>query len=233
CSGLWLGYHYCVAIPKAFRLRSLYHADCTGKQYNDVTIVGGSDGTCINTNCQAASLDVAAIGNCPNGQVQISYWEDPGCSGKWFGYGYTSRGKCHKLWTEGWNFKSLHLRCASEEADCVNQRTCTYDPKPARGRLGVSHESYAITWTDFGAAFADIRVGSNEDCPGLSILWSFMLEARRSRSGVIPLMALTRESKPPSSPAYSIGMTRSAEIRATVATWRVIATKAKTSADLI
>lgn len=133
CTGLWAGYYYCVGIPISFHARALYHADCTGALYNEVTIQRNTDGLCLDTNCQAASLNLAAVGDCPNGQVQISYWEQSGCTGQWFGYGYTSRNTCHRLWTEGWKFKSIHLRCSSDKNDCVTQKTCTYSPEPSHG----------------------------------------------------------------------------------------------------
>ncbi|KAK9439750.1 LysM domain-containing protein [Metarhizium brunneum] len=98
-----------------------------GDVYNDVLVRGGM---CINTGCSVGSLEIAAEGYCPDGQVQISYWEQPNCVGKWFGYGYTKRGQCRGVWTDGWKFKSLFLRCAKEEDDCVSQGTCSYDPEP-------------------------------------------------------------------------------------------------------
>ena len=110
--------------------KSRYHADCTGDIHNNVTVQSNTDGMCIDTDCQVASLDIASAGNCPNGQVQISYWEQPGCSGKWYGYGYTNRGTCRSLWSEGWKFKSLWVRCAEQGKDCVNQKTCVADAEP-------------------------------------------------------------------------------------------------------
>lgn len=95
--------------------------------HNTITV---NDGVCIDTMCAVASLDIDEAGLCPGGQVQVSYWGQPGCTGKWFGYSYTSKGTCHRLWTEGWKFKSLHLRCASKEEDCVRRGTCTYSPQP-------------------------------------------------------------------------------------------------------
>ncbi|XP_044715643.1 lysM domain-containing protein [Hirsutella rhossiliensis] len=92
CTGLLAGYYYCVSVPKAFQLETRYHAGCTGDVHNRVTVENGSDGLCIDTQCAAASTNMAVAGSCPDGQVQLSYWEKPGCSGKWFGYGYTSRG---------------------------------------------------------------------------------------------------------------------------------------------
>ncbi|KAM4057439.1 lysM domain-containing protein [Hirsutella rhossiliensis] len=91
CTGLLAGYYYCVSVPKAFQLETRYHAGCTGDVHNRVTVENGSDGLCIDTQCAAASTNMAVAGSCPDGQVQLSYWEKPGCSGKWFGYGYTSR----------------------------------------------------------------------------------------------------------------------------------------------
>ncbi|KHO00987.1 LysM domain-containing protein [Metarhizium album ARSEF 1941] len=133
CVGLWQGYYYCVGVLPAFELRAFYHAGCTGKQHGRVTMASGSHGACFDTDCQVASFNVSAVGDCPHGQVQISYWEQPGCTGKWFGYGYTSRDTCRTLWTEGWKFKAVHLRCAREKDDCVSNKTCTYDPEPSRG----------------------------------------------------------------------------------------------------
>lgn len=133
CVGLWQGYYYCVGITPAFEVKAFYSAGCKGNLHGQTTVASGTDGFCFDTNCQVASLDTSIVGDCPSGQVQISYWEKPGCTGKWFGYGYTSRGKCHTLWTEGWKFKAVWLRCAIEQDDCVNRGTCTYDPEPSRG----------------------------------------------------------------------------------------------------
>ncbi|TQV98182.1 glycosyl hydrolase family 180 [Cordyceps javanica] len=132
CSGLKADYFYCVAREDAFRLRTKYHNDCTGEVHNDV-VVGRDDGKCIDTGCSVASMDIASTGDCPNGQVQISYWEQPGCLGQWFGYGYASRGTCRPLWSDGWKFGSLHLRCAEPLSDCVSQGKCVPDEEPARG----------------------------------------------------------------------------------------------------
>lgn len=130
CKGLWANAYACVGVLSAFRLKTRYHADCTGDVHNDVSVSGA--GICINTDCKVASLEVATEGYCPDGQVQISYWEQPGCTGKWFGYGYSNRGQCRGLWTEGWKFKAIHLNCARKETDCVTLGTCTYDAEPSR-----------------------------------------------------------------------------------------------------
>ncbi|KID94680.1 LysM domain protein, partial [Metarhizium majus ARSEF 297] len=116
------------AVPSsthAFTLKSFYHPDCTGDVHDDVSMPLDSWGICINTECKVASLDIAAEGLCPNGHVQLSYWEKEGCVGQWFGYGYTSRGVCRTLWTEGWKFKAINLRCMPEKDDCVSLGTCT------------------------------------------------------------------------------------------------------------
>lgn len=86
---------------------------------------------CINTDCQASCLQIAAEGLCPDGQVQVSYWEKPGCIRQWFGYDYTSRGTNFGLWSWGLKYQSLHLRCAAKKDDCVSLKTCTYDPAPS------------------------------------------------------------------------------------------------------
>ncbi|KAK8924277.1 LysM domain-containing protein [Metarhizium anisopliae] len=127
CTSLWANTYACIGTLPAFRIKTRYHIDCTGDVYNDVSVRGGM---CINTGCSVGSLEIAAEGYCPDGQVQISYWEQPNCVGKWFGYGYTKRGQCRGVWTDGWKFKSLFLRCAKEEDDCVSQGTCAYDPEP-------------------------------------------------------------------------------------------------------
>ncbi len=95
--------------------------------------LSGNEGRCIDTGCAVASLDIASGGDCPSGQVQISYWEQPGCAGRWFGYGYTSRNTCSALWTNGWKFGSLHLRCADPWVDCLSLGTCVADEEPAQG----------------------------------------------------------------------------------------------------
>ncbi len=66
----------------AFLLMSHYHGDCTSDVNNEVLVHSNSDGICIDTNCQVASLDVASFGYCPDGHVQVSYWQRGGCSGE-------------------------------------------------------------------------------------------------------------------------------------------------------
>lgn len=90
------------------------------------------EGHCLHTQCQVGSLQIDEAGECPDGQVQISYWQYPDCTGNWYGYGYTSRNTCRNLWTDGWKFKAIHLRCAKQSEDCVSKGTCTYDPEPAQ-----------------------------------------------------------------------------------------------------
>lgn len=107
-----------------------YSIDCKGAVHKDLITHTGSSGSCINTDCKVGSLEIAAEGLCPDGQVQISYWEKPNCAGKWYGYGYSSKGRCHKLFTDGYKFKSLHLRCSRKEDDCLSKNTCKYDPEP-------------------------------------------------------------------------------------------------------
>lgn len=117
--------------PTAFHAKTGYHNDCTGSNHNDNVVMMYQDGPCINTDCQVASLNIASEGNCPDGQVQISYWEKPNCQGKWFGYGYAKRATCRSLWSNGYKFQSLHLRCAKKEDDCVSKGTCKEDPEPS------------------------------------------------------------------------------------------------------
>lgn len=128
CTGMWADAYACVGVA-AFSLKSRYHVDCTGDIHNNVTI-GMDQGYCMNTGCQVGSLEIAADGLCPNGQVQLSYWEKSDCSGKWYGYGYAAKATCRKLWTDGWKFKGIHLRCARMQDDCSSKRTCTMDPEP-------------------------------------------------------------------------------------------------------
>lgn len=115
----------------AFKFKSRYHADCTGDQHNDVTIQSNTDGACVDLDCQVGSLVIAAEGNCPNGQVQISYWEKTGCHGAWYGYGYADRGTCRRLWRDGYVSKSLYMKCADPKDNCVNKGTCKEDPEPS------------------------------------------------------------------------------------------------------
>ncbi|EFZ03085.1 LysM domain protein [Metarhizium robertsii] len=130
CQGLWANAYACVGVV-GFTLSTYYYIDCTGDVHNTQSVQMHEDGACINTDCRVGSVKAIPQGICPDGQIQISYWEQPGCTGKWFGYGYTSRDTCRKMWTEGWKFKSLHVRCASEKDDCVSKGTCTFDPEPA------------------------------------------------------------------------------------------------------
>ncbi|KAM3548281.1 hypothetical protein ARSEF4850_009503, partial [Beauveria asiatica] len=90
----------------AFHLKTRYSTGCTGDVHNEVTVPHGN-GQCIDTNCAVGSLDIDNVGNCPDGELRISYWEQSGCSGKWFGYGYGSRNTCRTLWSSGSSFKSL------------------------------------------------------------------------------------------------------------------------------
>ncbi|KAM3501336.1 hypothetical protein MY10362_005625 [Beauveria mimosiformis] len=110
----------------AFHLKTRYSGSCTGAVHNDVTVPHGN-GQCIDTGCAVGSLDIDSVGNCPDGEVRISYWDQPGCRGKWFGYGYASRNTCRTLWSGGWNFKSLWVSCAKKSDDCVSRGTCTID----------------------------------------------------------------------------------------------------------
>lgn len=124
-------YSHVAATPlPAFKLKSKYRINCDGAVHNDVTMPVNTDGFCIDTDCQVGALDIAAEGLCPDGQVQISYWQNPGCQGEWYGYGYASKGICRKLWTDGWKFKAVYLRCAAESNDCVSKGTCKFDPEP-------------------------------------------------------------------------------------------------------
>ncbi|KAM3466012.1 hypothetical protein MY5147_009135 [Beauveria neobassiana] len=117
----------------AFSLKTRYTTSCGGKVNNDVTISEGSNGQCIDTSCDVGSLDIAAEGTCPDGQVRISYWQNKGCSGDWYGYGYGSRGTCRGLWSDGWNFQSLYVSCAKQADDCVTKGQCTPAPSPQQG----------------------------------------------------------------------------------------------------
>ncbi|KAM3557711.1 hypothetical protein MY1884_004369 [Beauveria asiatica] len=110
----------------AFHLKTRYYGDCTGAVHNEVTVPHGN-GQCIDTDCAVGSLDIDSVGNCPDGELRISYWDQPGCSGKWFGYGYGSRNTCRSLWSGGWGFKSLWVSCAKESDDCVSRGTCAID----------------------------------------------------------------------------------------------------------
>ncbi|OAA81565.1 LysM domain protein [Akanthomyces lecanii RCEF 1005] len=128
CTGMWADAYACVGIA-AFSLKTKYHGGCTGDVYNNVVVKPG-EGYCMNTDCQVGSLDIDADGLCPDGEVQLSYWEQPGCVGQWYGYGYADKGACRGLWTNGDKFKAIHLRCARKEDDCVSKGSCTCDFEP-------------------------------------------------------------------------------------------------------
>lgn len=115
----------------SFKLKSHYHTDSTGDQHNDVAIKQNTDGMCMNLDCQVGSLDIDSAGNCPKGQVQISYWQNSDCSGQWYGYGYGNRGTCRGLWKDGYKTKSVWLRCAEQSQDCVSKGSCKADPEPS------------------------------------------------------------------------------------------------------
>ncbi|XWW99257.1 hypothetical protein V2A60_007266 [Cordyceps javanica] len=110
----------------AFHLKTRYSGSCTGAVNNEVTVPHGN-GQCIDTGCAVGSLEIDSVGNCPDGELRISYWDQPGCGGKWFGYGYASRNTCRSLWSGGWNFKSLWVSCAKQSDDCVSRGTCAID----------------------------------------------------------------------------------------------------------
>ncbi|OAA69212.1 LysM domain protein [Akanthomyces lecanii RCEF 1005] len=131
CSGLWANSYACVGMV-AFSLKSRYRTDCSGDVHNAVNVDGG-DGQCVNTDFSVGSLEIASAGLCPDSEVQVSHWEQPSCQGKWYGYGYAKRGECRHLWTDGWKFKAIHLRCAKSQDDCVNQSQCPYEPEPSQG----------------------------------------------------------------------------------------------------
>ncbi|KAM3502187.1 hypothetical protein MY11210_009144 [Beauveria gryllotalpidicola] len=114
----------------AFHLKTRYSTGCTGDVHNEVTVPHGN-GQCIDTNCAVGSLDIDNVGNCPDGELRISYWEQSGCSGKWFGYGYGSRNTCRTLWSAGWSFKSLWVSCAKQSDDCVSRGECSIDEVPS------------------------------------------------------------------------------------------------------
>ncbi|KAM3496990.1 hypothetical protein MY10362_009641 [Beauveria mimosiformis] len=115
----------------AFHLKTRYSTSCTGDVHNEVTVAHGN-GQCIDTDCAVGSLDIDNVGNCPDGELRISYWEQSGCSGKWFGYGYGSRNTCRPLWSAGSSFKSLWVSCAKQSDDCVSRGTCSIDQVPSR-----------------------------------------------------------------------------------------------------
>ncbi|KAJ6790368.1 hypothetical protein PWT90_09106 [Aphanocladium album] len=128
CTGMWADAYACVQVA-AFSLQSRYHTGCAGDVHNSVAVRMG-EGHCMDTDCQVSSLEIAPDGLCPDGEVQLSYWEQPGCTGRWFGYGYAGKGTCRGLWTDGWDFKAIHLRCVRSQDACVNQGSCTYDSQP-------------------------------------------------------------------------------------------------------
>lgn len=130
CKGLWANAYACVGDLWSVGLVTRYHADCTGDVHNLVSIPNDGSGQCISTDCSVASLEIFKEGMCADGEVRISYWEKGDCTGRWFGYGYASRDTCRPLWSEGWKFKGLFLRCAPKSTDCVTQGTCKEDPEP-------------------------------------------------------------------------------------------------------
>ncbi|TQV90962.1 LysM domain-containing protein [Cordyceps javanica] len=130
CTGLWANTYACVRAQPAFTFGTYYHNNCSGTIHNAASIAMDSDGACFDTDCQVASLSALSYGACPDGQLQVSYWENTGCTGQWFGYDYTSRNTCFRAWTDGYKWKSLHLRCAKKGDDCVSQNQCKADPEP-------------------------------------------------------------------------------------------------------
>ncbi|EGX89011.1 LysM domain protein [Cordyceps militaris CM01] len=129
CEGLWAEAYACVGVA-AFSLKTRYHVGCSGDIHNNVAVRVG-EGYCMNTDCRVGSLEVDADGLCPDGDIQLSYWEQPGCTGKWFGFGYADKGTCRGLWSDGNKFKAIHLRCAKSQDDCVSKQGCRLDAEPA------------------------------------------------------------------------------------------------------
>lgn len=70
CKGLWANAYACVGVLSAFRLKTRYHADCTGDVHNDVSVSGA--GICINTDCKVASLEVATEGYCQMARSKLA-----------------------------------------------------------------------------------------------------------------------------------------------------------------
>ncbi len=130
CTGLWANTYACIRAQPAFTFGTYYHNNCSGTIHNAASIAMDSDGACFDTDCQVASLSALSYGACPDGQLQVSYWENTGCTGQWFGYDYTSRNICFRAWTDGYKWKSLHLRCAKKSDDCVSQNQCKAAPEP-------------------------------------------------------------------------------------------------------
>ncbi|ATY64808.1 uncharacterized protein A9K55_005176 [Cordyceps militaris] len=81
CSGLWANSYACVGVLAEFSPVTRYHGDCTGNVHN-IESFAHSNGHCVNTDCQVASLGMAPDGSCPDGHVRVSYWEQPNCQGK-------------------------------------------------------------------------------------------------------------------------------------------------------
>ncbi|KAH8715257.1 GPI-anchored CFEM domain protein [Beauveria bassiana] len=118
----------------AFRLQSRYHTDCTGEVHDNSVVNSGSNGMCVETDCMVGSLDIAGVGDCPDDNVQLSYWGEKGCTGEWYGYGYGSRGTCRHLWSDGNKFRSLWVKCAKESDDCVYKGTCVANTEPVNSK---------------------------------------------------------------------------------------------------
>ncbi|KAH8716634.1 LysM domain-containing protein [Beauveria bassiana] len=131
CSGLWANSYACVHLIPSITLATRYSDDCAGAVHSTEEFPPSGAGHCVNTDCKVTSLEISAEGTCPDGEVRISYWDQANCQGKWFGYGYASRGQCRTLWSGGWSFKSLWISCATKESDCISQGTCTIDPLPS------------------------------------------------------------------------------------------------------
>lgn len=129
CTGLWADAYACVGVIPSVRLKTRWGGNCGGGVHDEVALEGG-DGICVNTGCAVGGLEIAPEGYCPDGEVRISYWGGSACDGAWYGYGYASRGQCRTLWSGGYKFKSLYLRCAKKDDDCVTKGECTFEPEP-------------------------------------------------------------------------------------------------------
>lgn len=109
----------------AYWAASYEENDCAGTENNLTAVPYKTNDSCFDTSCNVTRVYISGWGSCPDGEIQIGYWERPGCSGEWYGYDYTERGLCYELWSGGTKFNSVEFRCALK-SDC-----CTADPEPS------------------------------------------------------------------------------------------------------
>ncbi|PHH89865.1 hypothetical protein CDD83_5070 [Cordyceps sp. RAO-2017] len=129
-----------VNLQDSFLVEAWENSACSGKRFEHIVVNDGTVPKCFNT-AGKASLSVANQGSCPNGHVQISYWEEADCrAGKRAGDDdYMSRNTCRQIPSDGRRIRSVSLQCQTPEAvehngvqhsrrqDCQDDEDCDWE----------------------------------------------------------------------------------------------------------